>query len=63
MFKNSYSDNELGKITVDLNSIEKNYQIIKKKGWEEMFNCSSFKSKCIWSWDRRNIKKIKKIRL
>ena len=31
MFKNSYSDNELGKITVDLNSIEKNYQIIKKK--------------------------------
>jgi len=31
MFKNSDKENELGKITIDLNSIEKNYKLIKKK--------------------------------
>ena len=31
MFKNSDKENELGKIIIDLNSIEKNYKLIKKK--------------------------------
>ena len=35
MFKNSDKEEELGKITIDLNSIEKNYKLIKKKVGKE----------------------------
>ena len=35
MLKNLNNDTELGKITIDLNSIEKNYKIIKKKVGKE----------------------------
>ena len=37
MFKNSDKENELGKITIDLNSIEKNYKLIKKKETKQIY--------------------------